>query len=489
MNKYRILSAALASLIAASALCSCSGKKSHDDLLDKNDPTTITIWHYYNGVQLINFDNAVSEFNETIGMEKGIIVEAYSKNTISELADSVIASVKKDVGAEQPPNIFATYSETAYTIDQLGQLADIKQYFTDTEIAEYIPEYIDEGKLGNDDSLKIFPTAKSTEVMILNITDWENFAAETGASEDDLKTWEGLAETAEKYYSYTDALTPDVPNDGKAFFGRDSVANYMNIGAAQLGAEFITRDENNNAVLNIDKAAVKRLWDNYYVPYVKGYYTAKGRYRSDDAKTGDIIALICSTTGSAYYPSEVTINDDYTYPIEHNILPVPNFEDTDPYIVQQGAGMSIIKSDEKNEYASAVFLKWFTEEERNIEFTVNSGYMPVKKAAYDREKIENIIANSEEPISETLLSTIEIAIDEVGSYKLYTAIPFEKSSEVRDILEKDIQESAVSDYETITARIESGEERDAVIAEYVSDDAFEKWFEGFRTSLENAVNK
>lgn len=364
---------------------------------------------------------------------------------------------------------------------------DIKKYFTDSEIEEYIPEYINEGKFSSDGSIKIFPTAKSTEVMILNVTDWEKFAEETGASEDDLRTWEGLAETAEKYYNYTDDLTPDIPNDGKAFFGRDSVANYMNIGAAQLGAEFVTTDENNNAVLNVDKAAVRRLWDNYYVPYVKGYYTAKGRYRSDDAKTGNIIALICSTTGSAYYPSEVTINDDYTYPIENKVLPVPNFEDTDPYIVQQGAGMSIIKSDEKTEYASSVFLKWFTEEERNIEFTVNSGYLPVKKSAYDQDKIQKITENSEEQMNETLINTIKLAVDEIGSYKLYTSIAFDKSTEVRDLLEYNIQESAVSDYTSITERINNGEDRDTVIAEYVSDEAFDAWFDTFRTDLENAV--
>ena len=79
-----------------------------------------------------------------------------------------------------------------------------------------------------------------------------------------------------------------------------------------------------------------------------------------------------------YFPTEVTIDDDNTYPIEHMVLPVPNFEGTEPYIVQQGAGMSVLKSDEKSEYASSVFLKWFTEKERNINFSAESGYLPVR---------------------------------------------------------------------------------------------------------------
>ena len=45
---------------------------------------------------------------------------------------------------------------------------------------------------------------------------------------------EGITETARQYYEWTDAQTPDIPDDGKAFFGRDAFANYMIIGARQL---------------------------------------------------------------------------------------------------------------------------------------------------------------------------------------------------------------------------------------------------------------
>ncbi len=200
-----------------------------------------------------------------------------------------------------------------------------------------------------------FQLQKSTEVMMLNQTDWQKFADATGVSYDDMTTWEGLAEVAEQYYNYTDSLTPDVENDGKAFFGRDSIANYMNIGAKQLGAAFSAPDADGTIKTNIDKTVIRRLWDNYYVPYVKGYYTAENRYRSDDAKIGSIIALICSTSGAIYYPTEVTINDEYTYPIENVVLPIPNFEGCDSCVVQQGAGMSVVKSSDKKKNMQAVY--------------------------------------------------------------------------------------------------------------------------------------
>lgn len=489
MKKKVISILALAAVLSTSMLSSCGSEKDYDSVLNKDDPTTITIWHYYNGVQLMGFDEAVEEFNNTVGLEKGIIVEAYSKNSVSELADSVVASVKKDSGADVPPDIFATYAETAYVVDQLDGLADMSKYFTKDELNEYIDGYIAEGEFSGDGSLKIFPMAKSTEVMMLNYTDWEKFAGETGVTTDDLKTWEGLVDVSEKYYNYTDDLTPDIPNDGKAFFGRDSIANYMSIGAKQLGSEFVTVDKDGNTKLNIEKDALRRLWDNYYVPYVKGYFTAQGRFRSEDAKIGTIMALVCSTTGAMYFPTEVTIDDDYTYPIDNLVLPVPNFEGTDPYIVQQGAGMSVLKSDEKSEYASAVFLKWFTEKERNINFSSESGYLPVKKDACNFEEIEKVSAESGKELTDICKNTLSTAIDEINEYNLYTMPPFKNSADVRTFLESRIQDTAQEAYDESSNKISSGESRDTVIEEYTNDAAFDKWYNSFCADLDKIIEK
>jgi len=482
MNIKKIIAMSSALCITAGMFCSCgdssekSGKKYG---LDPNEPATVTIWHYYNGVQMENFDNAVIEFNETVGREQGIVVEAYSKGSIEELSDSVLASIRQDAGAEEVPNMFAAYAEAAYSADKLGSVVDLSKYFTEDELNEYIDGYIEEGRINMDGSLKIFPTAKSTEVMMLNLTDWEKFADSEGVSTDDLKTWEGVVDTAEKYYEYTDNLTPDIENDGKAFFGRDSVANYMLVGAKQLGAEFVTQKDGKFS-LNIDETAVRRLWDNYYVPYVKGYFTAESRFRSDDAKIGEIIALICSTTGSAYFPDSVTIDDDYTYPIESLVVPVPNFEGTDPYLVQQGAGMVVTKSDEKTEYACTVFLKWFTEKERNVSFSVGSGYMPVKKDAND---VSLISAEDVGADNEKLLSALKVAIDEIQHYNLYTAKPFENTAQTRNFIGEYIQNTAQSAFDEADARISGGEDRDKVLEEYVSDKAFEEWYSEFSAGL------
>ena len=470
--------------VIALLLSGCAAGRDYG--LDPNEPVIITVWHYYNGVQQETFDSMIVEFNETVGHEQGIVVEARSKGTISDLSDSALASLRQDAGAEAAPSMFAAYAETAYTADQLGCVADLSQYFTDEELSEYVDGYLEEGRLNADGGLKIFPTAKSTEVMMLNLTDWQAFADAEGVTVDDLSTWEGLAETAAKYYAYTDALTPDVPNDGRAFFGRDSIANYMIVGAKQLGLEFFT-SENGGFKMNENKEAVKKLWECYYIPYVKGYYYSQARFRSDDAKIGAIIAMVCSTTGAAYFPTSVTLNDEYVYPIEGLVLSVPNFEGTDPYVVQQGAGMVVVKSDEKTEYACSVFLKWLTEQERNIAFSASSGYLPVKKAANNFSAISDAYAAAGSGGNSALLDAVEVAVEEIRSYNMYAAKAFEKSTESRDFLDTFIQQTAQSAHDEADERIQNGEERDAVLDEYTSDAAFDAWYADFISGLKTKV--
>ena len=91
------------------------------------------------------------------------------------------------------------------------------------------------------------------------------------------------------------------------------------------------------------------------------------------------------------------------------VLEAPEFEGGEDYAVQQGAGMAVTKTDEKQMYASVQFLKWFTEDERNIQFSVASGYLPVTKTANDVKKIEettNLTGNNELPIVKAAIDTV-----------------------------------------------------------------------------------
>lgn len=290
MAHRKVVLCLLGAALATSMISGCSGKKS--------DPVTVTVWTYYNGDQLDAFNDLTEKFNDTVGKKDGITVETKSLGTAEDLEQNVLAAVNGEVGASEVPNIFSAYSDTAYTMDQKDMLVDLSDYLTDKEKDEYVEEYLKEGDFSDDGSIKIFPVAKSTELLFLNDTDWQKFAKETGAQYEDLQTVEGLVETAEKYYNWTDSQTPEA-DDGKALFGRDAMANYLLVGAKELGCD-IFGVKDGKMTLNFDEDIIRKLWDNYYVPYVKGYFSAFGRFRSDDVKTGNVLGYVGSTSSATF---------------------------------------------------------------------------------------------------------------------------------------------------------------------------------------------
>ncbi len=260
--KSKIAAVALSAALATAGLAGCASNQASQVKLDPENPVSLTVWHYYNGAQQASFDALVSEFNDSAGKEKGIYVEGYSQGSVADLEKSVTASADDAVGSSDLPDIFSTYSDTAYTVQQKGKLVDLTQYITKDELSEYVDDYIDEGYFNDDGTLYFFPVAKSTEVTMVDATDWEPFAQAAGVTYNDLATQEGIARVAKLYYEYTDAQTPDIPNDGKAFYGRDSMSNYFIVGMKQMGVDiFSVSDGKLN--LNVDKDKIRRLWDNY----------------------------------------------------------------------------------------------------------------------------------------------------------------------------------------------------------------------------------
>ena len=481
----RICSGTLAMLMLAGCGASSQTDTKTTAKLDPNNPTNITVWHYYNGAQQAAFDQLVEEFNRTEGKEQGIYVESNSQGTVDDTEKKVLASFNKEVGSDPIPNIFASYADTAYAIEQMDMLVDLEQYMTPDELNEYVDSFVDEGRIGKNGELRIFPTAKSTEIFMMNATDWQTFADATGASLDDLATVEGITETAQKYYEWTDAKTPDVPNDGKAFYGRDAMANLFVIGSMQMGTELFKTD-NGSVTIQADETVMHRIWDNYYVPYVKGYFSAKGKFRSDDVATGDILAYTGSTASANYFPSMVE-DADGEREIECTILPAPVFEDGEKYQVQQGAGMVVSKTDEQHEYASVQFLKWFTQEQNNLMFGSASGYIPVKKNALTQDMLDEVIKDKNLEISDNMYRTLTTCFDTVKDSEMYTNKPFENGNSARSVINSNLSDKAEEDRAQVKQLLEQGQSLEQATASYVSEDAFQAWYTAFCDELNASV--
>ena len=73
------------------------------------------------------------------------------------------------------------------------------------ELGTFIPAFMEEGQIGGRQA--ILPLAKSTEVLFVNRALFDRWAATSGASYDDLTTWEGIYALAERYAADTGPWT------------------------------------------------------------------------------------------------------------------------------------------------------------------------------------------------------------------------------------------------------------------------------------------
>lgn len=392
-----------------------------------DQPVTITIWHVYGGQADSPFNDLIDDFNNTVGIEEGIQVEVTMVSDNKNSHDGIIAAAAGDPGAPELPDMFIAYPKTVLALPDQSILVDYRDYFTEEELQAFVPAFLEDGEIGG--HLMCLPIAKSTEVLFVNKTDFDRFSAETGVSIDDLKTWEGLFDVCCIYEEWTDGLTPEIKDDGKAFFAHDYHFDYFQIGVESLGESFFDGD---GISLSSTFALV---WWPYARAAISGGLWLEGGYATDPLRTGDVIASVGSSASVLYYTNELIRADNTTETIEFDIMPCPTFADGGNLVMQRGAGICMVKSTPEKERAAIRFIKWLTEPERNTQFAVSTGYMPVIQSAYNDylpQYIENLTDQKYTELYHAYTETMQ-------DYTFYRAPQSEYYLQLEDVFESNIR--------------------------------------------------
>lgn len=452
-----------------------------DPVLDPKNPVTVTLWHYYVGENQQALEAKVQEFNQTLGIENGVIVEAVAMGSIAELEEAVTNSAMGTLNASPMPDLFSSYPDKAMEINTLDKVCDLSEYFSEEEKALYIEDFLADGIFAENEIL-LLPIVKSTELLYINKTEWDAFCGASGFDEQALITWEGIYDAARAYYQWHDSQTPDVPWDGKGLIGLDSVANYVIIGNKQLGVNVIDA-EGEQAVLH--KAALKRIFDLYYKSMCLGYFDAVGKFRSDDIKAGDLITYVGSSSSAAYFPTWIEENNTQK-DIDFLAMPYPVFEGGTSYAIQQGAGMCVVKSSPGKQAGAVMFLKWFTEPAQNIGFAMTTGYLPVQKASYNNKLFESVLESlrAGSKAEENVAAVYDIALRQITEANTYAAKPFTGSYDVRSILQSTLLDSAAMGKEIATGMQEQGKSEEEILQELDIDAQFESWVAAIQSRLD-----
>lgn len=398
-------------LLMLFSLAGCSDKSP----LNPKDPVTLTMWHNYGGDMQDTMDILIDEFNTTVGSELGIIVKVEVVSSSADLNKSLTMIAGDDPGAPDMPDIFTGYPKIAVQFLENDKLANLDDYFTEEELSSYVDAFIEEGRL-SDGGLYVFPIAKSTEILYLNQTLFDEFAAATGADAAQLSTFEGLASLSRQYYEWTDSQTPDIPGDGKDFFASDAWFNVAEVGMEQLGSNLF----DGNGALALDNDTYAYIFETLYAPSVEGGFAMYDGYSSDLSKTGDIVCSTGSSAGILFYGDTITYPDATVKQVEYSILPYPVFENGEKLALQRGGGLMVAKSTEQKEYAAAQFIKWLTAAEQNMEFVSETGYLPVTKQAFEQD-IQTHLGAVEDARIRKMLTAV---LDMYGEYEFFTAPNF-----------------------------------------------------------------
>ena len=144
--------------------------------------------------------------------------------------------------------------------------------------------------------------------------------------------------------------------------------------------------------------------------------------------------------------------------------------------------MLVLKSDEKEQLASAEFLKWFTEDEQDIAFSTASGYLPVKKSANQIESVEKVTK-----VDKEVKDVLDTSFQMIRENNMYTSVPFSNGTSAREVLENTMGDLAKEDRKTVQTNLESGMPLEEAVSYFETEDYFKAWYEDTKAQLETLV--
>lgn len=430
-------------LLTTILLLFCSGC-AQKSMPNAENPVTLNMWHVYGSQTVSPLNNVIDEFNNTIGKENGITINVVSVTSSSAIDKALYASANGEPGAEDMPDLFTAYPRVAEIVGY-DNLLCWNQYFTEEELAKFNEEFLSEGYY--DEKLLMLPIAKSSEAFFLNKTLFDRFSEETGVSIDSLKTFNSLFETVNRYYDWS---------DGQCFMQINDYYNYAYIGMKAYGSEFIE-----DGKLQLNNEAFKKIWMPLAKTAIYGGIFLDDGYAASRWKTVEIISNIGSTADVLYQPNQVIYADNSTEEITTLTMPYPTFVENTAGAVYRGGGLFAVKSkDERKNNAAYLFAKWITQEQHNLDFVTNAGYLPVTDEAFDSLFDDiNIVENKD---YHSLYQAVNTMIQD---YTFYALPLYDGASNTQLSFENNVKAVLKSAHNQYLRRIDAGETPSVVLNE------------------------
>ncbi|SHK82680.1 multiple sugar transport system substrate-binding protein [Anaerocolumna jejuensis DSM 15929] len=375
-------------------------------------PVTIEYWHAMSGGPQDELTKLTDKFNAENG--KGITVKLVNQGSYDDLSKKLMGSV----AAKTLPDMAQVYD--SWIINYLDAVVPLDD-FVNSDFDNYddiVESYRNESKEFG--KIYTMPFNKSIQLYFYNKTEFDKLGL--GAP----KTWEDLKNIGKTIY---DA-------DKKPALGYDDLAAMFWQLVLQNGSEFI---ENGEVKFN-NAQGIEAL--NFFLDmYKKGYARVAGedKYMSGPFGNGDCMAYIGSSAGLSYIK---------TNGFELGVAPLPAGKAG--AVPSAGTNLAMFAQDRNKQLAVWEYMKYLTSADATAEWSIATGYLPVRLSAFQSSAYQTYMKGSE--AAQASYAQIDNQYFE-GAYKGANEVRSLLSSEVEAaILNGETGEKAVPD---IAAKVEA----------------------------------
>ena len=390
----------------------------NNTLLDPKKPTTLTMWHVYGEQVNSPMNDIVEQFNSTVGKDKGIIINVTLMSNASQIGKKLKDAQTGKAGAKEMPDLFFCHSSDARGLGA-NNLLNWNEYFSPSELNNFVSDFLSDGMV--DDNLVVFPVSKSTYMLFIAGGVFDRFKVDKGVLLSDLATWKGFFSVAEKYYEWS---------GGKPFCAIDYLIRLAELCAISDGENISYKD----GWYDANNPALIKAYEMFATSIAKGHIVVSDLYSNTQVMTGQTCAGIGSSASVLYYNDEITYPDNTSEAMKLKVLPLPQQTGKQKVATQSGVGLCAYKTTEQKAEAANVFARWFTEESRNVDFVLSTGYMPVRTGAFAKIGDQSFKSDAYRNLYKALTTTVETcSFKKEPAFEGYYTKVYSLYEKIRDI--------------------------------------------------------
>jgi multiple sugar transport system substrate-binding protein len=372
---------------------------SADANLDPNEEITVTFWHRMGAASQALVQKWIAEF-ETIYPNITVIEEkaAGDYTSLSEKIALAIPGGNAPDIAESYPDHIARYAAAKAPLALNNFISNPNIGLTQDEVNDFLPGLWAEGKsYDSEGSILSLPFAKSSEAFFYNETYFNAHSIDGKTYTEMVK--EGL--TWEKVFLIAEDIKKREPD--ALPFGYDSEDNLFITGSAQWEAPYTGYNATTGrGEVQFNNDASKDMVRYFKDKVDRGLMITRSlngdAFTSDLMKTGKTTYMYVGSTGGTRYAYIGASQTVFDAGYRAGVAPVPVKSLDNPRQIQQGPNINLFKSNNEQQMIAAwLFAKYMVSPEKTAEFSIPSGYAPIRYSAYQlplwTNYVDSIVAN------------------------------------------------------------------------------------------------